>query len=198
MKRLDEAKDDNLLYHMTSFDNVDSIICKGLMSRAELEDYEFTDVANREIIAKRMMSNMIPFHFTCHSAFDYKVQADHPDLSFVYLTITREYARANKFVVSPKHPLSASEGYITYPYDEGFERIDWEAMKQKGNKDLYVRSTKMAECLSGFTIPICDFDTIYVESSIIRDKVNFMLYFHGIQNRPCVRIDEYMCRKVRR
>lgn len=197
MKRLEEAKNDNLLYHMTTINNLEGIICNGLMSRAELEKhrYNFIDVANQEIIAKRMMSNMIPFHFTCHSAFDYKVQGDHPDLSFVYLTITREYARAHNFFISPKHPLSAVEEYDKFPYDEGFKLIDWEAMKKRGNDDRHVHSTKMAECLCSVIIPISDFDTIFVEDNNISDKVKGMFDSFDIRKRPRISVDRYMCRK---
>ena len=59
------VRDQKLLYHLTSINNIESIFEKGLLARSCLSD-DFDDVADPDIIAKRKKMGIldkIPFHF---------------------------------------------------------------------------------------------------------------------------------------
>ena len=64
-------KEQKLLYHLTSVENLDGIFQEGLKPRAELAD--FTDVADAEILKKRKtleLDNYVPFHWFAANPFE--------------------------------------------------------------------------------------------------------------------------------
>lgn len=172
---IETAKTGKLLYHLTKLKNLESIISNGLIPRKVLNDntVSFGDVANPEIISKRSelgLDEYIPFHFHPYSAFDVAVKRSHADDEMIYICITRELARYNKFKVLPKHPLSLEECKV-YDYDEGFSKIDWDTLMEVGRVDEEAKKIKMAECLSHLIIPVKFFQCIYVPSQEVKVKV---------------------------
>lgn len=132
-----------LIYHLTAIENMYSIFQMGLLSRDCLSE-KFSDVADPEIIAFRQAKGMlryVPFHFFEPTPFAGAVEIEHPATSFVYIAIYRTFAQANDFKVLPIHPLSGSlhDELEVFPYAEGMEKIDWEAMEKRNYNDDYVK-----------------------------------------------------------
>lgn len=191
---LKNARDEKLLYHLTKLDNLDSICKKGLLSRKSLEDEngDFSNIADSAIIAKRRergILDLIPFHFHAYSAFDYTVMNKYPNDNFIYLCLHRDYARKNNFKILPRHPLSTVSIEL-YDYSSGFNEIDWDAMAIENNDDEYVKSVKMAECLAPSPIGIDTISKIGVPNEEIESKVNSILEYNNIENRPYVNINK--------
>lgn len=203
------AKDGKLLYHLTDITNLPSIIKHGLQSRTNLiKNFptNFSDIANPDIISKRNkfhLNDYIPFHFHPYSSFDAAVKNSHPNSTFIYLCITRDFAKRNNFPILPMHPLSL-EDFQLLPYEEGFQSIDWEIMTMTNSEiqnqtNIYVskyhhipinylpenvKHIKMAECLSNRTITIEEIHSIYVENVSIVNIVDNML--SNINNKPYI------------
>lgn len=185
---IENAKNGKLLYHLTKFSNLDSIIQFGLIPRKVLLDNQvsFGDVANPEIIYKRDMlglENYIPFHFHPYSSFDVAVKNTYADEEMVYICISRSLARNNGFKILPKHPLSLKERQL-YDYDEGFELIQWDVMTKAGLTDEDSKHIKMAECLSDKVIPVECFLCLYVASDKVKKQVEDLLTQHGVVFPP--------------
>ncbi|MCL1475166.1 DUF4433 domain-containing protein [Argonema antarcticum A004/B2] len=163
-------KNQKLLYHLTSIDNLGSILDNGLLARNDLDnlddDVSFHDVADAEIISFRRANNLtiyIPFHFFAKNPFDGKVQKSYPNEEFMYISIQRTFAQKNNFKIIPKHPLSMSP-LILYDYSDGMEKIDWETMDRRDYSDQNCKNICMAECLSQNKIEPQDFHAIWVRS----------------------------------
>lgn len=59
-------KNGRLLYHLTALENLASILQHGLKPRCDLNNDEFNDVADGEILdsrANHSLDNFVPFHF---------------------------------------------------------------------------------------------------------------------------------------
>lgn len=180
------AKSGKLLYHLTKFNNLDSILNEGLLPRSILleDKVEFEDVADDEIIKKRTrmgLDEYVPFHFHPHSAFDHAVKNSY-DEEFIYICLHRDYAKRNNFKVLPLHPLTTTDTCEIYDYDEGFNLIDWETMAKTGNNDVYVKNVKMAECLSEEIIDANDFYCIYVGDEDLKESVLELLEEYGLED----------------
>lgn len=182
-------KTGKLLYHLTRLSNLDSILEHGLVSRKLVKDNDvrFFDVADQEIISKRTklgLDEYIPFHFHPYSSFDVAVKNTYSDEEFIYICISRENAKYNKFKILPRHPLNSEETYQLYEYVEGFETIDWETMHTPGTEDRYTKSVKMAECLTNLRVPADVFHCIYVKNEKTRAIVQDKLVSKGITKKP--------------
>ncbi|MBK3493973.1 DUF4433 domain-containing protein [Viridibacillus sp. YIM B01967] len=186
------TKSGKLLYHLTKFKNLESILKKGLLPRSLLikEGINFKDVADNKIITKRTemkLDEFVPFHFHPHSAFDHAVKNAHDD-EFVYICITRNFAKNNDFKVLPIHPLTTSDDCEIYDYDEGIESIDWDTMSQKGNDETYVKQVKMAECLSEYGIEAKGFRSICVGDKDLQKRVLKLLEANKLKGKMYVDI----------
>lgn len=184
---LENAKNGKLLYHLTKLENLESILQNGLLSRKIVKDNNigFKDVADGEIITKRTnlgLDKYTPFHFHPYSAFDVAVKNNYEE-EFIYICITRELARYNKFKILPVHPLTV-EDCVLYEYDEGFDKIDWDTMQKTGTVDDYSKHVKMAECLTELRIPANLFQSIFVKNEETKKKVEDMLNEHAINKKP--------------
>lgn len=178
-----------LLYHLTRLSNLDPILEHGLVSRKLVKDNDvrFFDIADQEIISKRTelgLDEYTPFHFHPYSSFDVAVKSTYADEEFIYICISRENAKFNKFKVLPRHPLNNEETYQLYEYEEGFETIDWDTMHTPGTEDRYTKSVKMAECLTNLRVPADVFHCIYVKSEETRAIVQHKLQSKGITKKP--------------
>ncbi|WP_270407388.1 DarT ssDNA thymidine ADP-ribosyltransferase family protein [Paenibacillus timonensis] len=185
---IESAKTGKLLYHLTKLSNLESILENGLVSRKILLDNKvrFEDVANPDIITKRSklgLDKFTPFHFHPYSSFDVAVKNSFPDEEFIYICITRDLARFNKFKILPKHPLSMDE-CILYDYDEGLTRIDWDTLVQKGLTDEYAKHVKMAECLTELVIPAEHFQSIVVKDEETKQFVESLFNKKNIKKNP--------------
>ncbi|MBX4164572.1 DarT ssDNA thymidine ADP-ribosyltransferase family protein [Priestia megaterium] len=185
-----DTKNGKLLYHLTRFDNLESIIENGLVSRKILNDNSagFSDVANQEIINKRSelgLDSLTPFHFHPYSSFDVAVKNAYSNEEFVYICITRELAKHNSFKILPMHPLSIEvEKFQLLDYGEGFDKIDWNTMHTLGTMDEYTKHVKMAECLTHLVVPAALFHSICVSNQISQEKVRDLLREKGITKNP--------------
>lgn len=163
-----------LLYHLTKLSNLDSIIKTGLVSRRILESnqIDFGDVADSQIMSKRKefgLDSYVPFHFHPYSAFDTVVKNTYPD-EFIYICITRTLARENGFLILPKHPLSIEEVKL-YSYDDGMDKIDWDAMESSSTKSDHCKNVRMAECLTDRVISVGYFQSIAVRNQDVKEIV---------------------------
>lgn len=198
---LKDVKTGKLLYHLTDIENLPSIVKHGLLSRNELNErnFKFTDIANPDIIEKRklnLLNDYIPLHFHPYSAFDYAVRANHPGISFIYLCIKRSLARAKKFYILPRHPLSEKDCEL-FSYDEGFNNIDWATMcktndelKSEHIDEHYAKMIKMAECLVPTVLSFDNICSIYVKDEDTKQRI--IKYFTRISkgNYPYVNINK--------
>ncbi|WP_345993914.1 DarT ssDNA thymidine ADP-ribosyltransferase family protein [Sulfurimonas sp. HSL-1716] len=144
-------KDGKLLYHLTALSNMDSILRDGLKARSNLSS-DFKDVAEQDIIDfrnKHKISYLIPFHFFLGTPFAGRVQMNHPDEEFVYITIRRRIAanKENDFRIFPTHPKHMNP-LVSYDYEEGIEKIDWELMNEREYSNPECKEVCMAECVA--------------------------------------------------
>jgi len=182
-------KKGKLLYHLTRLSHLDSILEHGLISRKLVKDNDvrFFDIADSEIISKRTelgLDEYTPFHFHPYSSFDVAVKSTYEDEDFMYICITRELAKHNKFKILPRHPLNNEDNYQLYDYEEGFEAIDWDTMHTLGTEDRYTKNVKMAECLTSLIVPAKLFHCIYVKNEETRSVVRNKLQSKGIIKTP--------------
>ncbi|MGV8920926.1 MAG: DarT ssDNA thymidine ADP-ribosyltransferase family protein [Pseudomonas sp.] len=148
MPDIRNIKEQKLLYHLTSVENLDGIFQGGLKPRAELTNVK--DVADSEILKKRKaleLDSYVPFHWFAANPFDGSVQRNNPDVKFVLISVYRSTAQKNGWKVIPRHPL-ANDSIQLLDYDEGFEAIDWEVMNSREYHDAHCKSICMAECLA--------------------------------------------------
>lgn len=159
-----KIKEGKLIYHLTSIDNLDSILSNGLLARSKIKIFD--DVADKEIISLRKDKNLdkyIPFHFFSKNPFDGIVQKFHSDKIFIYITLKREYAEKNKFKILTQHPASL-DPLILHDYSKGINLINWEIMEERDYSDQNCKNICMAECLSPNSIRAKDFFCIYVKN----------------------------------
>lgn len=164
-------REQKLLYHLTSLNNVGSILESGLQPRSALNG--FHDVADVEILAGRAehgLDDYVPFHWFSRNPFDGRVQTDRPDEDFVLLTVHRTLAMARSWRVLPKHPLAKQE-FRFYGYQEGFDLIDWELMDIRDYSDADCKSVCMAECLAPGCVRVADFFKIFVPTEHVHRRV---------------------------
>lgn len=190
--RLKDVKEDLYLYHMTDICNLQSIIDIGLCPRNILEDSEidFNDIANHEILNGRSnLRNYVPFHFHPFTSFDYIVRENNKDKDFIYLCISRKFAKENNFKILPEHPLSLQSEHKIFNYNNGIQKINWDIMSMKKDEinnnnidENIAKQIKMAECLSPNPININDIDLIIVKDYNILNKVRAILNTNGVEN----------------
>ncbi len=190
--RLKDVKEDLYLYHMTDICNLQSIIDIGLCPRNILEDSEidFNDIANHEILNGRSnLRNYVPFHFHPFTSFDYIVRENNKDKDFIYLCISRKFAKENNFKILPEHPLSLQSEHKIFNYNNGIQKINWDIMSMKKDEinnnnidENIAKQIKMAECLSPNPININDIDLIIVKDYNILNKARAILNTNGVEN----------------
>ena len=157
------------LYHLTSIANVPSIFRRGLLPRTLLENEEFADIADAEIILGRRQQSLeryVPFHWFAKNPFDGRVYQDRSDEEFVLVTVERSHAQQNNWSVLARHPLSGAR-FELLGYDEGFETIDWDLMDQRDYHDQECKHVCMAECLSPGPVSVAQFAKIFTPSNEI-------------------------------
>lgn len=186
---IETARNGKLLYHLTSLNNLPSIIQCGLLPRRFViqQGINFGDVANPDIILKRTTLGLdvyTPFHFHPYSAFDVAVKHKYQNMDMIYICVDRKFAKENQFKILPIHPLSAVDDCILYDYDEGFQRIDWSTMMEKNRTDDYAKHVKMAECLTEKVIFVNCFNCIFVPSKEIKEKTLYILNSNGVVVPP--------------
>lgn len=155
-------KEQKLLYHLTSLNNIGSILEKGLQPRSVL--HGFHDVADAEILAGRRehgLGDYVPFHWFARNPFDGRVQKRRPEELFVLVSVRRSMAAQRNWKILPRHPLAKQE-FRFYDYKEGFESIDWELMDTRDYGNAQCKSVCMAECLSPLPVSSSDFFMLFV------------------------------------
>jgi len=148
MPDVKSIKDQKLLYHLTSVENLDGIFRDGLKPRAGLSG--FKDVADAEILKKRQalqLDNYVPFHWFAKNPFDGSVQRNRPEAQFVLISVYRSTAKQYGWKVIPRHPL-AGDSIQLLDYEQGFEAIEWDVMSSRDYLDPHCKSICMAECLA--------------------------------------------------
>lgn len=166
-----DIRTQQLIYHLTDLENLESILDNGLLPRNQL--HEFQDIADPEIIAHRRRHHLdshVPFHWFARNPFDGRVQTDHPDKEFVLITVNRLFAAQQNWKVVPRHPLATEEPEL-HDYADGFNAIDWEVMNRREYHDPECKSICMAECLSPAIVQPNDFAIVFVRSDEIKANV---------------------------
>lgn len=153
-------RDKKFVYHMTSVENLPTIVEHGLLCRNDLiaRDLLKVDVADPAILDSRgELANLVPFHFMTRNPFDYGVvrKPEHQDRRFVYVAVYRSYASATNWKVIPKHPLANGDQYQLLDWGEGIGAIEWDELDKKGNWDTdhNCKQACMAEALSPEPVP---------------------------------------------
>jgi hypothetical protein len=170
-----DIKEQKLIYHLTSLENMPGILEHGLLPRAHLQDFE--DVADQEIIegrAEHGLENYVPFHWFARNPFDGRVQADRPDEDFALITVRRINAQRENWKVIPRHPLANAAPQLL-DFQLGFETIDWETMNNRDYHDPECKSICMAECLSPGPVPVSKFFKIYAPNSAVAESIEEMI-----------------------
>lgn len=160
-----DIRDQKLLYHLTSLENLSSIFQSGLKPRAQLR--AFADVADAEILKKRQglaLEQYVPFHWFAANPFDGSVQRRRPDDQFVVISVHRNVAVRNQWKIIPRHPL-ANDAIQLFDYAEGFEAINWDVMNARDYHDPHCKSICMAECLSPDVVSPNDFFKVFVSNA---------------------------------
>lgn len=115
-------RDQQFIYHLTSIENVPSIMRRGLLPRAHLQA-GFTDIADPEIIEGRReegLEQFVPFHWFAKNPFDGRVHQDQPGERFVLIAVARSHARQSNWRVIPRHTQ--------------LDKIDWEILQRRDFK----------------------------------------------------------------
>ncbi|WP_285418447.1 DarT ssDNA thymidine ADP-ribosyltransferase family protein [Pseudomonas sp. efr-133-TYG-5] len=161
MSDVRNIKEQKLLYHLTSVENLDGIFKDGLKPRATLSG--FTDVADPEILKKRQLQQLddyVPFHWFAGNPFEGAVQRRMPDAQFVLISVYRSTAKQNGWKIVPRHPL-AGDSIQLLDYEQGFEAIEWDIMSCREYHDPNCKSICMAECLAPGGVKTDDFFKIF-------------------------------------
>lgn len=164
-------KNQQLLYHITDIQNIVSILRHGLIPRRLLNN--FVDIADPGILQIRATLNldtMVPFHFFAKNPFDGRVQSD-LDGEFVYITVRRNYAASQNWLIIPCHPLANEQPQIM-SYTEGMETINWSLMDRRNYQERECRNVCMAECLSPAPVTPNHFFAIYTKTDHAKNLIN--------------------------
>ncbi|WP_055127385.1 DarT ssDNA thymidine ADP-ribosyltransferase family protein [Pseudomonas mediterranea] len=186
MSEVRNIKDQKLLYHLTSAENLDGIFREGLKPRADLTT--FIDVADSEILKKRQalqLDRYVPFHWFAANPFDGSVQFNRPKSKFVLISVYRSHAQKNGWKVIPRHPLANDEIQLL-EYDQGFEAINWEVMSTRDYLDHDCKSICMAECLSPGIVAPNDFSILFVPNSDVETLCTEKMREAGVKVRLTV------------
>ncbi|MEJ5862565.1 DarT ssDNA thymidine ADP-ribosyltransferase family protein [Pseudomonas farsensis] len=181
-----DIKEQKLLYHLTSIENLDGIFQDGLRPRAELK--AFTDVADSEILRKRKLFQLdryVPFHWFAANPFDGSVQGSRPNSKFALISVYRSFAKQNGWKVIPRHPLANDELQLL-DYDEGFEAINWELMSTRAYQDADCKSICMAECLAPCAVAPKDFFMLFVPNAEVENLCTEKMRAAGVKVRTTV------------
>lgn len=176
-----DIKDQKLIYHLTSLENMRSILALGLLPRSQLNDFE--DVADQEIIEGRRehgLEEYVPFHWFARNPFDGRVQADRPNEEFALIAVHRNVAQCENWRVIPRHPLANTAPQLL-DYQAGVEAIDWETMNIRDYHDPECKSICMAECLSPGPVTVDKFFKIFVPSDAVANKVEEIVDDLGLE-----------------
>lgn len=170
-----------LIYHMTSIDNLPSILKFGLLPRKYLlqnHNIQFTDVADPEILSKRerykkALSQYVLFHFFARNPFDCAVCKKYGSKNMVIITVRRNICERNNYQIIPSHPLDSDTPDI-YSYAEGFTKVRWNILddiEHRNYQNAEIRKACMAECIVKDRVPVSDFAYIYVYSEEAKRKI---------------------------
>ena len=168
-------KEGKLLYHLTSLDNIESILSNGLIPREKI-DFKFQNIADKEILRDRKnfnLSEYTPFHFFCPTPFSGSVQKANLDTEFVYVTIKRDFAKKNNFKIVPRHPLNYDGKPLNWK--EGIEEMDWDLVAVRDYSDYECKEACMAESLFKGTVLPENFNCIFVRTKEVKSKVSAIL-----------------------
>lgn len=181
-------KEGKLLYHLTSFANLESILTTGLICRNNLNT-QIDDVANHDIITKRnekfQLGSYVPFHFFMSNPFDGSVFLDPKNRGkeFVYICVKRDYAKLHSWKIIPRHPLNEDSIEIM-DYNKGFNIIRWDLIDAE-NRDYDIQEVKescMAECIADGKVETSAIFLIKCPSTIVKNKVDKLIREQGLFN----------------
>lgn len=170
-----DIKDQKLIYHLTSLENISSILENGLLPRASLQN--FKDVADLEIIEGRRkhgLATYVPFHWFARNPFDGRVQEDHPRTVFALIAVHRNVAQRENWRVISHHPLANAAPELL-GYSDGLDVIDWETMNTRNYHNPECKSICMAECLSPGPVPVRKFFKIYAPTDAVAESIQKMI-----------------------
>jgi hypothetical protein len=167
-----------LFWHLTSFDNMKSILKDGLLSRDKLLGSEFINDASPELIEERKekeLDKYVPFHFVLWNAYDKKILADkkNKDKQFCYITIHQDLALdSRRYKISIGYPNHKEIELRNY--DDCKNEID----KKRRNTDIaYGKSSRkdkeesLGECLALDCVSSEYFKYIFVKTEVDKKEL---------------------------
>ena len=166
-----------LFYHTTALSNLRSILQHGLLSRADVDNENINkkDIADSEIIMKRKelgILEYVPFHFYEKTAFTGSVYDAHREIAFCTITITRDFAMDNDFMICTAHPLSYNpEAELYNNFTDGMKAINWKKMDKRDFDDEVSKNVGMAECLAPSPVSPYNFNSIFVANEKQKEYV---------------------------
>ena len=177
MSEVRTYKNKQLLYHVTAFDNLESIFRNGILSREEIRDRGLlkADVADSEIIRKRSelgILQYVPFHFFEKTPFTDFIFKRYIHTTFCTIAIRRNLAQSKNFKIATRHPLSPKVEIL--PYEDGMKKIDWDTMGRRNYADEECKNICMAECLATSPVLPDDFYCIFVPDRIVKNEVELL------------------------
>lgn len=142
-----------LIYHITSIDNLPSILKFGLLSRKcilQNHDIHFTDIADPEILSKRerykeALSQYVLFHFFAKNPFDGAVCEKYGSENMAIIAVWRSICEHNNYQIIPSHPLD-SDAPDLYSYGEGFKKVRWNILDDREHRDYKNAEIRKAWC----------------------------------------------------
>lgn len=174
---VNRIQDGKLFYHATALENLENIFLHGLLSREDAltKGLLKIDVADTEIIEKRKELDIlqyVPFHFFEKTPFTGAVYNAYKNITFVAITIKRDFAKKENFRICTAHPLSNNPKAEVLDYATGFTKINWEKVEERNYKDDVSKNACMAECLAPSPVPMSLINSIFVPNEEIKKKVH--------------------------
>lgn len=190
-------REGKLLYHLTELKNLKDILQYGLMSRNGVisNSLKFKDIADPEIISFRNengLNDYVPFHFFVKNPFDGRVQRNYRNEKFLYICVTRDWARNNNFKIIPTHPMHM-QNFQLIEYDRGIDLIRWDIMDNKEYRDYHddnVRNACMAEAVVKDLVDIDNIYSLNVKNDEDKQYIEKLLQKYNISTSAYINVCE--------
>ncbi len=198
------------IHHLTTFDNFKKIINdKIIKNRDSLNETDFRDTANQDIIEKRGKWNKyVPFHIDSlekeHGIpYNRSVQIDKPDdYLYIVLDITEEFFSCYSCKGHVFHPNNSYSYEVDtlISFEEALNSEKRELKKATSRFEYSDHKTQeffMSEVLIPNSVPINLFNKIIVPNNELENKVKSILSSEklNITVKECVKNSKYFYKK---
>jgi len=179
-KSLIEKLDIDSLMHMTHFNNLRSILDKGLLPHNNTS--QTIDISNSIVNARRArqenihnhsIHDYVPFYFNVKNAMLYQVQKEFGS-NVVILSFKKEVILSPKVIFSNGN-AAARDSVFSFDINDLLQ-YDWVSVFKtewsvRGISNVTVKSKMMTECLIHEKVQINNIQSIYCQNNKIKEKV---------------------------